>query len=446
MDYQKQLLFKTIQLHNILPVTSRCNTSCIFCSHRHNPPGVKVYKFGHLPWELIEELAPFLDGQRKIVIGESATRLIEGEPFTHPDFIKILWKLRELYPQTPLSITTNGTLLTKEIVRHLADLQPIEIHYSINAMNPSLRKSLMGIGEGMKPQQVMDFLAARGIVYHGSVVSMNWIYGWEDLEQLLTNAQEKGAATVRVFMPGYTKLSPDSLIFPDDFSQILTSKIKMYRESFKVPITLEPPFVTDLVPVISGVIQGSPADACGMKPGDIVLKVDGYPVRTRVEAFNLIKSNGTSDILFSRSGEANTLRLVKGSNQSSGLVMDYDVDPLLVEYIEKAVSRSKTHRAWVFASKLGAPIMEKALAAGDNHNSSIKIITVENQYFGGSIKAAGLLTVDDFLLAYSRIKGETNRGDLLLLPGIAFDHLGRDLTDTSYYMVEEVSGLATMLI
>ena len=86
----KRILYDSVYQYNILPLTSACNVSCTFCSHKQNPPEVEVYTIQPLTLFEIEELMVFLSPDRKIVIGESATRLIEGEPFTHPKFFTIL--------------------------------------------------------------------------------------------------------------------------------------------------------------------------------------------------------------------------------------------------------------------------------------------------------------------------------------------------------------------
>ena len=70
---------------NILPLTSYCNVRCVFCSHKQNPDGVLIHRLPSLPVAKVEELVQLLDPREKVVIGESATRLVEGEPFTHPE-------------------------------------------------------------------------------------------------------------------------------------------------------------------------------------------------------------------------------------------------------------------------------------------------------------------------------------------------------------------------
>jgi molybdenum cofactor biosynthesis enzyme MoaA len=107
------LLLEAASKDNILVLTTNCSTACIFCSHNQNPPAVEAYYVNELTGDEIESLMEFLDGSRKIVIGESATRICEGEPFLRTDIINILQKLREKYTNTTIQITTSGIYLDK---------------------------------------------------------------------------------------------------------------------------------------------------------------------------------------------------------------------------------------------------------------------------------------------------------------------------------------------
>jgi len=93
-----QTLYHTVQVYNILPLTSVCNVRCLFCSHHQNPTAVRAVGVPPLPLHIVEDLLDFLDGKRKIVIGESASLIMEGEPFTHPHFFTCLDLIRKSFP------------------------------------------------------------------------------------------------------------------------------------------------------------------------------------------------------------------------------------------------------------------------------------------------------------------------------------------------------------
>ena len=443
MDYQKQLLLQTAHEFNILPVTSICNTSCIFCSHKQNPGNVQVYSFGNLSMDIIDLLLPFLDKKKKIVIGESATRLIEGEPFCNPYFKEILSKLRRMFPDTPLSITTNGTVLNDEWFKFLADIKPLEINYSINCVNLKNRKVIMGCKTINDPKYVLEKLASYSIAYHGSLVAMNWLTGWDELEETISLVEKNAGLTIRVFLPGYTKLAPQSLKFPQSYVYELRDSVEKLRKKYSIPITLEPPFITDLKPEIIGVIQGSPAALCGISKGDIIKQVDGMDILTRYDAFNLVKKKGNTNLKLLREGTEVQVKMLKKARTTSGVVMDYDIDSSIKESIRRICIRNKKGNVWILASKLGISILTELLK---DMEEKIEILETENLFFGGSIMCAGLLTVDDFLMTYDKIKVRVRQGDALVLPAVAFDQQGRDLTGRFYYEIEEITDIKTILL
>ncbi len=138
------ILWEAAIKENVLPLTSACNLRCVFCSNLQNPRGVRVYHVPHLSLPLALNLIPRLDPRRKIIIGEAATRISEGEPFTHPHVWQALEAVRERYPQTPLQITTNGTFLNREAVQRLAGMGRLEVNLSLNSATPGGRRLLMG--------------------------------------------------------------------------------------------------------------------------------------------------------------------------------------------------------------------------------------------------------------------------------------------------------------
>lgn len=440
MDYQKQLLLKTTQFNNILPVTSLCNTQCIFCSHKQNPNNINVYSLGHLPMDLIDILIPFLDKNMKIIIGESATRLVEGEPFCHPKFKEILFKVRNEYPQTTISITTNGNLLNKSWFKFLQEIQPVEINYSINSLNTALRKQIMGNVGKYDVAYIIESLAEASITYHGSVVAMNWLVGWDDLEELIKLLDKKNAATIRVFLPGYTKLTNSYLKFPRGFEKELKDRVNEYSHGVSVPVTLEPPMIKTLVPIVNGVLKNSPAFNCGIKKGDIIKAVDGNSFLTRVDTFNIIKRKENPNITLLRKGMEIDISLIKKAGETSGLVMDYDIDGSIINSVRKTVN--KDGKAWVFASEFGYFLVDELFKKYEE----IEVVPTPNHFFGGSIKSAGLLLIEDFLKVFGDIKNKINKKDTIVLPSIAFDQNGYDLSGVSYKDFENTIGIKTFLV
>lgn len=80
----KELILESAAQSNILPIISTCNVQCRFCSNRQNPPLAETLSMPPVSLELVDEALSLMDPGKPVVIGESVTRLTEGEPFVHP--------------------------------------------------------------------------------------------------------------------------------------------------------------------------------------------------------------------------------------------------------------------------------------------------------------------------------------------------------------------------
>ncbi|KKM11387.1 hypothetical protein SY88_09160 [Clostridiales bacterium PH28_bin88] len=436
------IVLRAVQDYNILPLTSRCNVRCIFCSHCQNPPEVEVYSLPPRTREQVRRSMEFLDGERKIVIGESATRIMEGEPLTHPEVLPILQEVRERFPTTAIQLTTNGSLLTARLAAELAQLQPLEINLSLNSADPGTRAYLMGEREGVRAVAAPTRLAEAGIAFHGSVVAIPWLVGWEELRQTVLFLARNGARTVRVFMPGFTRLAPPELRFPPELWEELDQAVRELAGETPVPVTLEPPRLQDLAAVIEGVIPGSPAAREGIRRGDTILQVAGEQVTSRVDAFYRTRRWGNPRLMVQRGSEKIEAVIQKGAGETSGLVLAYDLDPGLPALVEREARRRRARRVLLLCSQLGETVLGLALKPLGDEGLELFLHPVPSRFFGGSIMAAGLLVVSDFLAAFQEFQARhpVIQPDLVLLPAIAFDRQVRDLTGRSMLDLQEAAG------
>ncbi|MEW6662328.1 MAG: radical SAM protein [Bacillota bacterium] len=429
------LIFSSMQIYNVLPITSRCNVSCIFCSHKQNPPGVEVTYLPHRNAEAIIEGLDYLQENRKIVVGESATRIIEGEPFTHPQIFTILTSVRRRFSKTTIQLTTNGTLLDRKAFAKLKDLRPVEINLSLNSCQPAKRQVLMKDRNPETAIALPDLLSDYGIPFHGSIVAMPWITGWEDVRQSILNLTQRGAQTVRVLLPGYTRNASPLMRFSPETAQELEEMVQGINQASRVPVMLEPFRVVDLAARLEGVIEGSPAARVGLRQGDVITAIDGSPVICRVDAFRRALRGNNPRLQLA--GMKDSVVVEKEAGTTSGLVMGYDLDPAVIEGISKEINRFRAKRVILLCSVLGAPALRLALAKFP-FQEEVRLVETKNHFFGGSIQAAGLLVVEDFSCGLAGFLREEPdfRPDLILLPAIAFDARGRDLTGRFFWEVE----------
>lgn len=444
----RQLLAVSVSRYNVLPLTSLCNVSCLFCSHKQNMPGLETICIPPLSRIEFEHLVTLLDPGRKIVIGESATRVMEGEPFTHPQCLELLETLRKKFPQTPLQVTTNGTLLTRQALLRLKALEPLEINLSLNSASVRGRTLLMKDPKAMAAIRAVEYLSELGLIFHGSIVPLPWVTGWDDVYDTLRYLERGGACTIRVFIPGFTRftklqsqlpqqLQPPSLMPPPGWEEELVSFLQENKKGLKTPLTLEPPYLQDLTAEIAGVISGSPAAEAGLKRGQVIAAIDGEVPFSRVEAFYRLQEPGTRRLKVRSPEEGEEeITLSLGRQEKSGLVMDYDLSRQVVEKIAGSIRKKKGVTTLILSSEWGAPLLAEGLKR-TAVQGSYRVLTVKNRTFGGTIRSAGLLLVDDFrygLNEYLQAEGEPGQ---VFLPALAFDYRGRDLAGRSYHEVSD---------
>ncbi len=422
-----RLLAEAVRLHNVLPLTGRCNLSCLFCSHNYNPPGTEAYSFPPLSESRWSDLINYLDPARKIIIGESATRLREGEPFSHPQIIKVIEKLRTLYPQTVIQLTTNGSLLNRELVCRLAALKPLEIILSINSASERGRRLLMNDPCPELALALPALFREYSLKFHGSLVAMPHLVGFDDLLTTIQLLDYYGALTIRFLLPGYTRLSKVPTRLSSDLTEELYQFIKTLKQKDSAIILAEPPQITDLDALVEGVLPDSPAQLAGIKGGDLILEVNNRPVISRVDAFNRLNANMRAELKIESGQRKHSIFLKKDKDQASGLVMDYDLNPDQLGAVKDILGKKKQVLMLV-----SSPAFKRwQIIAQQEKLYNLKLKAVTSYYFGGSIDCAGLLTVSDYQRALLDA-GELNSCDAVLLPTIAFNEQGRDMSGESY--------------
>lgn len=446
MELLKQYLLSSL-LDNILPLTSVCNVNCIFCSHRQNPPGIESFFLPPLEWEEIEDLVSYLSPVKKIVIGESTTRIMEGEPFTHPRLMAILQLIRQRLPLTPIQITTNGTLLTKEILLELKKLEPLEIIISLNSACPCKRTELMGTKGSTQAILAVELMAQEHISFHGSIVALPWLTGWEDLEYTLDYLDKFQAQTTRIFLPGFTRYQKDIPTLPEGWENELEVYVRERRRNYMTPLTLEPAGLTNLQAFITGVVKDSPAQRAGLNCNDEILAINGLAPFSRVEAFYMLNKSGVYVLDIRRElGISATVQLTIGEGEKSGLVMDYDLDPVTIDQLCKNIKKARVVKPLILASQWGEPLLRTGLLKAGLEQLAGRVLAVANLTFAGNIKAAGLLLVDDFAATFRQFISEGGEADYLVLPAVAFDSRGRDLQGINYLSLEEKFKIKVQLV
>jgi hypothetical protein len=427
---------------NILPITSRCDTRCVFCSHRNNPPDIDVISIGVRTLDEIAQTMNCLDPRRPITIGESASSIIEGEPFTHPDFCKILTALRSRFPRTPVEITTNGHHLTSSMVDFLAGLGNVSLQISLNSASAKGRDLLMGDSAEQTERTLagIGLIAGRGISYAASLVAMPHLTGWDDMLETVRFLAAHQATAIRVCMPGFARKAlrpgvPDA----DTLHAQLREFIQGLPNDLACPVLIEPSYVTNLSAEISGVICDAPAWRAGLRRGHVIRRVNGREPRSRVEAWNMLAPRGPMSIAALKEGREEELFWINPHDGGSGIVMEYDFDMARADRIRQYILQ-RPGRTLLLASEFGYAVLRAVQELLHLSEDCAEVVMVKNLTFGGTIRAAGLLTVDDYEATF---KDWQTRGKekpcQILLPDESFNSLGFDLKHRHWSQLEALT-------
>ncbi|OPZ93408.1 MAG: molybdenum cofactor biosynthesis protein A [Firmicutes bacterium ADurb.Bin419] len=434
---QKDYIINTVYRTNILPVISACNTSCTFCSHKQNPQEVEVYKLDKLELSDFEEIIEFLSPDRKIIIGESATRIIEGEPLLHKNFLNIVEMVRRKYKKTHIQITTNGILLDEKLVERLQALRNIDLNVSVNAIGDKKRMEILGLKKQDSIKEKLALLKGR-INYSASAVFDPDFMEYKDIEEMIEFLDNNEAALVRLFLPGYTYLTGKDYVLAKLYDKISDYVITL-KSKYRIPIIVEPSYIYDLKAKIEGVVHNSPAYAAGLVEGDIIERINGSSVVTRVEGFNKAFRLKDPEMDVIRGDKKLKVRLKKEKNLSPGFIMLYDVDPDEAGRISRLVQRYNADNVLFVTSELAYGVIE-GLFEISGFTFNYDIVEAKNAFFGGTIKCAGLLTVQDIIDRVKEYVVEKGKPDLIVLPPVMFDFRGRDLLGRSIGEIEAELG------
>jgi len=121
-----------------LEITKRCNLRCIHCAIREAPE-----KYSEIIKEefSIKEVKEIIDSLKSL--GTKYISISGGEPFLREDIFDIIEyaKKRDL----GIHISSNGTLITKEIAKKVNDLGLDAISISLDATTPTIHDKIRGV-------------------------------------------------------------------------------------------------------------------------------------------------------------------------------------------------------------------------------------------------------------------------------------------------------------
>lgn len=183
------LIDRGTNLIEVKPITS-CNLECIYCSVDEGPRSRRKTDFVVEKDYLVEEFKKIVD--YKAVDDIDAHINAQGEPFLYRDMISLVEDIAKIKQVKTISIDTNGTLLTKQLIDRLATAGLTRINLSLNALDSKIADTLAGFPYNLK--KVME-IAAYIPKKMDLIIAPVWLPGYndEELPKLAKFANKIGA-------------------------------------------------------------------------------------------------------------------------------------------------------------------------------------------------------------------------------------------------------------
>ncbi|HTL13375.1 MAG TPA: radical SAM protein [Bdellovibrionota bacterium] len=143
-----------------LDINNACNLRCNHCYHPHhrNSGALRLADWT----KIYDEYTAFC---RRLRFRPSLI-LCGGEPLLSPDLFPIMAHARALTPGVPISILTNGTLITGALAERLSSLGGVELQMSLDGPTEETHDRVRGAGGFQKVRQAVEICKSQGLGLH----------------------------------------------------------------------------------------------------------------------------------------------------------------------------------------------------------------------------------------------------------------------------------------
>lgn len=467
-DLAKWKSYSSNMWENIGSLMPKCNCNCEFC-YIHDQP---VLSFSQMKKAIslneIKSRLKHYDVESKQGLIQSLCEY--GEPMSHPDLLEILSLYRQYDPFSEISLITNGSYLTEEMLTKMEKYKPISFSISLNAATPETRKSIM---KDKNPEVVIKALESMN--KHSFPVWAVSIVAWPTIplaeyENTILFLDKCNARCIRINLPGYTKRRKGVSFSLEYWDQIVNFAQEM-RQRVSTPIYVVPNLYEqkNFDAKINGIVRNSPAEKAGLKRGDLILEINSNPITSRHQANYYLsrKNDRLSDsrrvLTILRKDEKLTKIIVDLSKpeddlypykpagyfnpqrQGFGVLLMDSLDLEIAKEIERNIESAKAKHSFIIGSKLITPLIEPYLASLKK-KYDFTLIIPENRFFGGNIFMGDLLVVDDIIDKIKEMITIYGNPDLIMIPATMFINWGKDLRGDSFKKIERVFNIPVKLL
>ncbi len=164
-----------------------CSLNCVYCECGETTDLTDEIREYVPTAEVLAELDAYLKDEPKLDV---LTFSGSGEPTLHSGLGEVIAFIKEKYPQYPVSVLTNGTLLWKEEVRQ-ALLKADTVVPSLDAVTDAAFRKLLRPAPNLDPLKIVDGLVAFRKMYSGKIMlEVFLVPGINDTESELTLLRE----------------------------------------------------------------------------------------------------------------------------------------------------------------------------------------------------------------------------------------------------------------
>lgn len=205
-------------LIEVKPITG-CNMNCIFCSVDEGLRSKKVSEIVIEPGYLIDELRKVVEHKKTIC---HVTINSHGEPLTYEPMPELVKGIKEIPNLKTVSLITNATLLTEELIDKLAQAKLDYLNISLNAYDEKIAKILEGHGK-YDVNKVLEMLryASKKIQIIIAPVLLQG-YNEKEMEKLAKFSKEINAKlAIQNFLEYKKGRNPAKQIEWDDFYKMM---------------------------------------------------------------------------------------------------------------------------------------------------------------------------------------------------------------------------------
>lgn len=117
----------------VIEITNRCNLNCVMCYRL-----TYLKEIGDMDFSLFKQIVKSIKGAQYVCCQGG------GEPLLHPQVFEMIEYAHKVCAPKTLTITTNGTVLTREMARKLASSKLSVLHVSIDGSDKETYERIRG--------------------------------------------------------------------------------------------------------------------------------------------------------------------------------------------------------------------------------------------------------------------------------------------------------------